>query len=124
MTIVLLMCLAIALVVAGALIWWAERYRARRTKKAYERLAADRRKACLKALLEAVSDPASVSDSSAIRRPIRARWLTQPAGSVLTRAVQMPVDGPSRLSRFAEQHPVEIAFGLLFLVALCVVLAI
>jgi hypothetical protein len=36
----------------------------------------------------------------------------------------MPVDGPSRLSRFAEGHLVEIAFGLLFFIALAVVLTI
>jgi hypothetical protein len=35
----------------------------------------------------------------------------------------MPVDGPSRLSTFAEQHLVEIAFALLFVIALAVVLA-
>lgn len=35
----------------------------------------------------------------------------------------MPVDGPSQLSRFAESHLVEIGFGVLFLIALSLVLA-
>jgi hypothetical protein len=46
------------------------------------------------------------------------------AGPFLTGGVQMPVDDPqSRTSRFAEGYPVEIAFGLLFFIALAVVLA-
>jgi hypothetical protein len=90
-----------------------------------KRLAANERRACLEALLKAVSEPASLNKPLLIRKPLRAGWLALPGGAFLTRVVPMPVDDPqSRLSKFAEQHPVEIAFALLFLVALSVVLAI
>jgi hypothetical protein len=115
MTVGLLICFAIALVV-GALLWLA-------VGKARERLAAHHQRARLQALLKTLSEPAPFNEPSLIRTPLKAGWLALSEGTFLSR-IEMPLDDARRWNKFAGEHPVEIAFAILCLVALSVVLVI